>query len=196
MKLRNLTIKQKNSKLVGPVENWLVNLTQTRIPNDVRNVLALGPGFAVPVLKQKLPLIDICASIEQGALLIDEVNRNNFRNLAIAKTIHTKNTISSKQRAVSFDFRDVNVTKEFVSRNNLLVLRADKGNTTVLVDRDKYVEEISNILNDSNTYEKVKFEYTATFEKENNKLIGNWVRKKYINNNTGSSLTAHFSTTP
>lgn len=42
----------------------------------------------------------------------------------------------------------------------------------------------------------VRFEYTATFEKENNKTIGTWVKKKYISKEQGGKLTTHFSITP
>ena len=45
--------------------------------------------------------------------------------------------------------------------NNLVVLKADKGNFVVLVDRDVYVNHMENILKDNTKFEKVDIKTTT-----------------------------------
>lgn len=195
-KLNKLIEIQKRKNFVGPLKNWFVNLSKKNIPTEIGEILALGPNFATPVYKESLPLIEICTAIEQGALLLKDTDRNTFRNMAIAKTLYLKNNMADKPRSVKFDYRDVSKVKKFITDTNLLILRADKGNTTVAIEKENYIEEIKGILSDNNTYMKVKYEYTATLEKENNKLIGNWAKRNFINKKIASTLTSHFSATP
>jgi len=49
------------------------------------------------------------------------------------------------------------ITKNFISNNNdIIFTRADKGNTTVALDKLDYESKMRNILSDRNTYEIIK----------------------------------------
>ncbi|XP_076298582.1 uncharacterized protein LOC143217825 [Lasioglossum baleicum] len=92
---------------------------------------------------------------------------------------------------------DIKETKHFLKENqNLLLLKSDKGNTTVLVDRDMYNNEVINMLNDNNTYKVSKFQYTSTFEKEANSIVNNLVKKKQIDERLGKRLKTYNAIVP
>lgn len=66
--------------------------------------------------------------------------------------------------------RLVKTTKNFLKNNkNLILTRADKGNVTVALDKNKYVNEIENILGDSDTYTFV--------ERDPVKKLSSWLRE-------------------
>ena len=53
--------------------------------------------------------------------------------------------------------QDIKSTHHFLKNNpNILITKADKGNTTVALDKTKYVNEIKTMLSDSRTYTPLK----------------------------------------
>lgn len=45
------------------------------------------------------------------------------------------------------------ITKDFLNKNpNLIITRADKGNVSVALDRDTYINKIEEMLLDADTY--------------------------------------------
>ena len=76
------------------------------------------------------------------------------------------------------------------------MLKSDKGNTTVLVERECYISEVLKLLNDETTYKVSKFKYTCTFEKKSNSIISNMVKKKQINEQTGKLLKTNNAIIP
>lgn len=56
-----------------------------------------------------------------------------------------------------------------------MILPADKGRATVLMDKDKYEQQVMNMLSDSHTYEKLKTDPTGKYKR---RLIGILTRLK------------------
>ena len=64
--------------------------------------------------------------------------------------------------------------KRFISENpDILITRADKGSTTVIMSRDSYKEKMHEILNDQTTYNSIKKVPTNKITVE----IGNLLKK-------------------
>lgn len=195
-KFNVLVDKQRTRNFKTTQDNWFLNLSNTHVPNDIKETLALGPHHSLPITKENFPTIDLCCAIEQAAQKLDDDNRTNFRNTALSKLCIHKQTLAIP-RNIILDYKAISNAKQFLKQNNnFLALRADKGNVTVGMDKDSYIDSITSLLNDTNTYMQVRFEYTATFEKTNNTMIGTWVKKKYITKQKGGSLTTHFARTP
>jgi hypothetical protein len=57
------------------------------------------------------------------------------------------------------------------NRTDLAILKADKGNSTVVLDRVEYDAKVMEILNDASTYEKLKADPTAKIERELNRKL-------------------------
>ena len=51
---------------------------------------------------------------------------------------------------------ELKALEKLSKNNNLVIQKADKGNSVVLVDRDVYVNHMENILKDQTKFEKLK----------------------------------------
>ena len=52
-----------------------------------------------------------------------------------------------------------------------MITKADKGNCTSIIDKDKYEEKIFKLLNDKDTYVILKNDLTKNIERKLNKFI-------------------------
>ena len=85
--------------------------------------------------------------------------------------------------------QDIKSTHIFLNNNrNILITKADKGNTTVALEKTKYLNEIKTMLSDTRTYIPLKKDPTNTTQKKVNDLIKNWEKKNYINDSMAKSL--------
>lgn len=85
-----------NQKVHPPVQTpdtWCVNLTNTAIPQDVRNLIALGPKHGIPNDRTNLPINDMIASVELALTGYLPKTKDNIRS-EIVSTIsnYTKKT--------------------------------------------------------------------------------------------------------
>ena len=51
--------------------------------------------------------------------------------------------------------KELKALEKLSKNNNLVVQKADNGNSMVLVDRDVYVNHMENILKDNNKFQKL-----------------------------------------
>ena len=61
--------------------------------------------------------------------------------------------------------------KNLRDNTNIVITKADKGNCTVIIDKDKYEEKIFKLLNDKDTYVLIKNDLTKNIEGKLNKFI-------------------------
>ena len=68
-------------------------------------------------------------------------------------------------------------SKNIFTYNNLVVQKADKGNSVVLVDKDVYINYIENILKDQSKFEKVKIKTRIlNFQVNHEKRINEYLK--------------------
>jgi len=199
MKLINTNNKKEN-----PHNDWIENLSNTPIPDDIKTVLQYGPNFALPVTNTKmLPINDYIASIETSIYnktnLEKTVIRNNVTNL-ISNHVNKiqNNAISSKINSTQKHIlKKLNKTKEFIKLNpQIIILKPDKSNKTIIMNKTEYDNKMGTMLNDTNTYTKLKKDPTHTYQDKNNKLIKNWLENKYIDTVEYKKLLTHNAQPP
>ena len=61
--------------------------------------------------------------------------------------------------------------KNLRNDTNIVITKADKGNCTVIIDKDKYEEKIFKLLNNKDTYVLIKNDLTKNIEQKPNKFI-------------------------
>ena len=67
----------------------------------------------------------------------------------LKKSIHNSDLEKSIEKGIK-------LTREFLKNNiELLVTKADKGNVTVILNKQNYLDKMQNLLDDSSTYEKI-----------------------------------------
>jgi len=76
----------------------------------------------------------------------------------------------------------IKITNKFIKNNpNIIFTRADKGNITVAL-KTEYLNKIEEILNDTETYEKINKDPTKKLTNEIRKVLTIWKKKGYITN--------------
>lgn len=77
------------------------------------------------------------------------------------------------------------LTKKFIKNNpNVIFTRADKGNITVALANHDYKHKIINMLQDEDTYIKLKKDPTNTLTKNICELLTRWKDREYITSST------------
>src|SRR5436190_9657229 len=74
--------------------------------------------------------------------------------------------------------------------------RADKGNVTVALDKDKYVQEMNKLLSDNNTYNIVKKDPLRKISSSLKELLTRWKNCEYISSSTYRSLSCNDGVLP
>ncbi|XP_018373120.1 PREDICTED: uncharacterized protein LOC108767647 [Trachymyrmex cornetzi] len=81
------------------------------------------------------------------------------------------------------------MTREFTRNNtDTIFTHADKGNTTVAIDRDRYIDTVNEMLRDEGTYTIVKKDPTKKLTKQLQMLLVRWKRQGHINEATYKRL--------
>ena len=76
-------------------------------------------------------------------------------------------------------------TNTFLRENpNLILTRADKGNVTVAMDRDNYIQKMEELLQDRNTYNVIIKDPTRKLTTCLRDLLARWKKSEYISHNT------------
>ena len=70
--------------------------------------------------------------------------------------------------------------RELRKDKNIMVLPADKGKATVVIDREDYDKKIKSLLEDTSVYEVLKKDPTQTYKNRMLKFLRKWRREETI----------------
>ena len=142
----------------------VVNLSKTDLTNDQMDVLNRGLKFAPT--PRVFPTEQFIVSIEQALkrTTLEDGTKSDIRTAVKGiirdKSLPTSN-ISKAQRAA---------LAELKANTDFVILPADKGNKTVVLDRTEYETKLSNLLQDP-SYRKLNKDPTSLFTRKINKAI-------------------------
>lgn len=188
----------KNEELGIKINNkFFVNKTKEDIPKDVNWMLSLGPKYILPVKKENFPKLKI---ITEGEDLVQTIEGKEDQEIARNKLSTILDNHLNKMR---LDNRDkfildkFNKTKSFLKKNsNILILKADKGNTTVAMYKGDYDIRINNIIEDDAKYKVINKDPTSKLEKTNNEIVEDLFRQKIISISERHKLKTNIATSP
>ena len=117
-KLENLKITQL-PKFITDKENWVVNISNKQIPNNVLEILSLGGKFNYVHTKKTLPINKIITNIEYNLHNIPTTERNKIRsdvsywlqNLAFNINIYNVGSLNLTTKILQ--------TKNFIKNNKI-----------------------------------------------------------------------------
>ena len=146
-KLQNLRSESTPTTDTDP-SKWVVNLSTKPLSTHERAILNEGPKFAPT--PHEIPTKEIVAEVEAAIANFPDDSKDAIRTSAENLLRRTqppkhKNTTSSERKA----FHDLKKDKTRV------VMKADKGNCFVVMDRTDYDKKMEELLSDRNTYEEV-----------------------------------------
>ncbi|XP_046601909.1 uncharacterized protein LOC124295541 [Neodiprion lecontei] len=176
-KLANL-INNKKRPTSNPIdstfENWTVNLSNTEIPVNVTDVLKMGFKYGIPFEPHCIPTNKLISDFESKISFIPPDRRNTARQdftNTIKKFINTPSSLHADKNIL----HKIKETKIFQNNNqDLLFLKADKGNTTVVMNKQMYEDKMLQQLSNNNSYKVVRYNLTCTLQQEVKKLTTDW----------------------
>lgn len=164
--------------------NWVENISSTTLPDYATRTLSLGSKFNVPQQFENTPYIRVIANIE-AAIERDE-NSDNIRSAVcniIQNHIHKTKYVHKNENKFLLD--DFKKTKKFLKENdNLVITKADKGNRTIVMEKEEYNSKIMDLLNDDNTYTRLRKDPTETLCDKVKKLTDILLQNEWISKAT------------
>ncbi|KAK5642004.1 hypothetical protein RI129_008171 [Pyrocoelia pectoralis] len=129
---------QYNKKPSLDINRIVINLSSKPLSENALNALAKGKNFAVT--PKILPVEDIISNIEAGIRFlpvdtIEEIRYQSVRILRNAKPIKSNLTFSQRH-----------ALKELKGDKDVIVLSADKGNATVILNMEDYNMKLQQLL--------------------------------------------------
>lgn len=171
---------------------WFLNLTNVNFPPNVQYLLSLGEKYNLPYSNKLFPLKQIIVDVEY---IIDQIEDEDLkvetRNKAINVITNYINTQKGKNKTIinKTIFSDITSTHKFLkNHNDIIITKADKGNTTVVMYKCEYVDKALLLLNDSTTYKKLNVDPTIKVQNGTNKLVDELIKTKCIEPLTGKKL--------
>ena len=165
---RRLTRLQRNKDKRRPKtdDNWARNISYRPVDKTETHVLSYGLRHSVT--PKRIPTETIVSSVE--AVLsrqrdLSESAKDNIRS-RIASTVQSASIpdnilTKDKQQAL----------KRLKNDNNIVILPADKGRVTVVMDKTDYFDKMDALVNDKQTYEELKRDPTPTLQRKLNSKI-------------------------
>ena len=152
--------RTKNKKRHKTDENWVRNISSR--PLDKTETQVLSYGLKHSVTPKRIPTETIVSSVE--AVLsrqrdLSEPTKDNISRIAstIQSASLTDNNLTKDERQA---------LKRLKNDNDILILPADKGRVTVVMDKTDYHDKMDELVNDKQTYEVLKRDPTPALQRK------------------------------
>uniref|UniRef100_A0A5S6R1L5 Reverse transcriptase domain-containing protein n=1 Tax=Trichuris muris TaxID=70415 RepID=A0A5S6R1L5_TRIMR len=136
------------------LDKLVVNLSSKAMDDHTKLLLAKGLNF-VPAPKCP-PILDIVASVEQS-LFKTEPQQAEAIKQALASFLLINNNKVAEPNLTTMEKKAL---KDLNRDNSILITKADKGNTVVVLDRSAYLEKMSEMLM-RNVYKPIRADPTS-----------------------------------
>nr|XP_022912150.1 uncharacterized protein LOC111423134 [Onthophagus taurus] len=153
------SLERRSQKKIGnslPVETIVINRSNVPLTKDETSVLAKGLNYAIA--PKKVPKEEIICEVEAAVRGMPALKAEEIRQ-EVARPPKSNLTVGEKTALPSI--------KE---KSEIVVLPADKGNATVVMDRKEYDDKMMNLL-DPVTYRKIKKDPTDKIVRKMKELI-------------------------
>ncbi|XP_053691858.1 uncharacterized protein LOC128740344 [Sabethes cyaneus] len=160
-------LKNRRINALTSGQQCVENTTTTPIPDYLERTLKLGPNFNVQN-NEKIPYVAVVAEIEKAIKY--QVAADDIRaDVATAIINHINFKKQPRHHEHEWITKDVKKSQRFL-----------KGNKTVVLSANEYKEKMQNLIDDENTYKKLKGDPTTKIIKKIGVIVDAWRDKKYI----------------
>ncbi|XP_046601397.1 uncharacterized protein LOC124295445 [Neodiprion lecontei] len=142
----------------------------------------MGPKYGIPFNNNRIPTSKLISDFESKISCIPSNSRNTARQdftNTIKKFINTPAPLNADKEVL----HKIKETKIFQNNNqDLLFLKADEGNKTVVMNKLMYEAKMLQQLSNNNFHKVFRYNLTSTLQQEIKKLTTDWVNSKFISN--------------
>jgi len=196
-KFNNINVRQNESLhkfLNTDKSKWIVNESNINIPENIMNVLSLGDTFSVPVdVKNYRDRTDITLNViknfESSCGTFPENSLDKLR--AVMVSLINRYIYCSKHISYidSFILNEIYRCKKFLKHNDeLLVTKSDKGQVTVIMEKQTYLNKMKSALEDDSTYKCIKKDPLRALTNKTNNMLKSWLDGEIIDTFTYNGL--------
>ena len=153
-------------------EKTVRNLSKRPLSPEETSVLALGLNFSIT--PRSLPFVDVITALEDTATQLPQKEAEEFRvqtRRCIERTKVPKSNLNRDMRSALRNLRH---------DDSIVILPADKGNVTVVMNKDDYKEKMQEVLQEGE-YRIVVADPTARVEKSMNDELRHLFQSGEIN---------------
>ncbi|XP_035661757.1 uncharacterized protein LOC118406009 [Branchiostoma floridae] len=161
-----------------PDERWVKNLSSHTLSEPEKLLLSKGLNFAVT--PQRIPTVDIITETESA---IRRARLPHKQAEALRTKVATTLKVS-KPPANNITQEEQAALKALSTNKDIIILPADKGRCTVVLDREQYDSKVQDLLSDNNTYLPLKKDPTPTFKAKITAALKELQDKKAIDRKT------------
>ena len=103
--------------------------------------------------------------------------------------------VKSAQKCNNLNYLERNTIRSLRNDENIIIAKADKGNTTVVLNKD-YDQKVKSHLNDENIYRKLPENNIKSLQRKVNGTLLDMKKKKYFSREEYEKLYSSSAVTP
>ena len=182
-KLERLQEKSTNKTRRNTVDNvelggeqlkkWVINLSKFRLNQPQESVFAKGLNFSPA--PNKIPVEDYIVATELACNKLPSNEATVLRSEMAGVLRNAKPPRSNITR------EERKALQELKKEESVLILPADKGKATVLMDVSEYEEKLTEMLSDEKTYEQLPSDPTQRYKRELVAILSRLKKQNKIN---------------
>ncbi|KXJ11975.1 hypothetical protein AC249_AIPGENE14176 [Exaiptasia diaphana] len=139
-------------------KEWMLNLSSRKLSKDETSVLSKGMSFAIA--SNKVPVDQFIVETESSISSLSSDAKAEIRSKVCSILS------SSKPPKSNLSSNGMKAIKTLRSEKDIIILKADKGNSTVVMDRKEYDHKIETMLSDKTTYKVLNSDPSKKCEKD------------------------------
>lgn len=161
---------------------------------DEREMSLLSKGLKFAPAPRTIPVREIVTEVESSIQSLDATTRSEIRNKVTSILACAKPPQSNLSKA------DVETIRKLKEDDTIIIIKADKGNATVIMDRKTYDEKLETLLSDRNTYQVLDKDPAKACERKMKSLLSKMKERIsdriYREINTTDGITPQLYGTP
>ncbi|XP_072377245.1 uncharacterized protein [Diabrotica undecimpunctata] len=174
-------------------EKWFKNLTSIHFPFEIKKFLALGPKFSLCPSKSDIRVPNLLSDIES---IIRPLN-DSQKDVVRSKCTNVITNFLHKEVKDHFLNKYYMQTKLFLKNHpEIYIVKSDKGNVTVVMYKEDYLQKTGELLNDTKYYTTLRRSPVCTLQQKANCLVSKLNIKKFIDNKKAKELKIYNSIAP
>jgi len=180
---------------------WIKNESKVIIPDNIISFLSLSEMFSLPIdvkngRDSRDTVLNVIKNFESSNYKFPENSLDKLR--AILINLIGKHLYSSRHINYidSYLLKEFNACKRFLKDKDELLTKADKGQITVILDKQIYINKMNRILSDDSTYKLIKKDPLRMITNKMNNMLKLWFDNKIIDEYTYKGLKCTNSNVP